>query len=99
MESIVGYDYVATQAPADGYTVAAALLTDLTRLPAGAPKPAVDRLYGAAVQVLQKPDVRSHIEKLQMVVLSIGPEPASRRVLREARLFADVARRIGMVPQ
>lgn len=66
---------------------------------AGVPKPIIERLYAASSQALKQPDVRAQIEKLQMEVLSVGPDAAAKRMLEDARLFADIARRIGMEPQ
>ena len=66
---------------------------------AGIPKVAVDKLHGAASQALRQPDVSALIEKVQMDVLNIGPDAAARRLAEEARIFAEIAKVVGMKPE
>ena len=66
---------------------------------AGTPKPIIDKLYAAASRALQVPEVRAQFAKLMLDALEEPPEVAAKRLAEEARLYADVARKIGLQPQ
>lgn len=68
-------------------------------VPLGTPKSAVDKLYAAAAQALRQPEVKAHLTKIGMEVLGETPEAAGKRYAEEARLFAEIARDIGVKPE
>ena len=63
---------------------------------AGTPRPIVDKLYAAALQALQQPGVRDQFAKLNMTVVADTPEVAARKLVEDARFYADIAKRIGL---
>ena len=63
---------------------------------AGTPKPIVDKLYAAAMQALQQPGVRDQFAKLNITVVADTPEVAARKLVEDARFYADIAKRIGL---
>lgn len=66
---------------------------------AGTPKAEVDKLYAAASQALKDTDVVSRYEKLRMEVNDQPPPVAARRLADTARLFAEMARKVGLQPE
>lgn len=67
--------------------------------PVGVPKPALDKLYAAAYQALQQPESKAQYAKLKLEVLAQSPEVAAKNLVEEARLFADIAKKIGLQPE
>jgi len=68
-------------------------------MPAGVPKPVVDRLYAAASAALRDPDTRAAIAKMGFEVLEQSPEVAAKALADEAAFLSDVAAKIGLKPQ
>ena len=63
------------------------------------PRSAMDTIYSAAARVLQQPEIREQLAKLQMEILSEDPDTAAKNLAAAARLYADIARRIGIKQQ
>lgn len=67
--------------------------------PVGIPKSSTDKIANAAARALQAPDVKARFAKLSMEVVEESPDAAARRLPEEARSYADIAKKIGMLPQ
>ena len=50
-------------------------------------------------RVLQQPEIREQLAKLQMEILSEDPDTAAKNLATIARLYTDIARRIGIKQQ
>lgn len=66
---------------------------------AGTPKAATDRLAAAAQKALQTPEVKAQFAKLQLEVTGQPAEVAVKALLDEAKMYSEVATRIGFKPQ
>ncbi len=68
-------------------------------VPVGVPKPAMDKLYSAASQAIRQQSVKDQFAKFQYVLIEQSAEVANKLMQDEAKLFADIARQIGLKPQ
>ncbi len=68
-------------------------------VPVGVPAAVTERLYAAASKALQSQDVRTRLAGMRLEVLDDKPEVAARKLAEEAKIYADVARKIGLKPQ
>lgn len=66
---------------------------------AGTPKPAVDKLNAAASAALRRPEVLAQLEKMQAKVVDLSAEATAVRLANAAKVYADIARKIGLEPQ
>ena len=66
---------------------------------AGTPKAITDRLYEAAAKALQSPDVKAQFAKLRLDIVEQSPEAAAKALADEAKMYSDVAVKIGFKPQ
>jgi tripartite-type tricarboxylate transporter receptor subunit TctC len=66
---------------------------------AGTPGAVINVLHAAAARALQQADVKAQFAKIQMEVTGHSPEAAARNLASEARMFADIARDLGLQPQ
>ena len=66
---------------------------------AGTPKAATDRLAASAQKALQTPEVKAQFAKLQLEVTGQSAEVAAKALADEAKMYSDVAARIGFKPQ
>jgi tripartite-type tricarboxylate transporter receptor subunit TctC len=66
---------------------------------AGTPKPAMDKLYTAAVFALAQPEVKAQFAKLQSEIAIETPEVAAKKLAQQARMFGDVAKKANIQPQ
>jgi len=67
-------------------------------LPAGTPKPVVDRLNAATNQALQSAEVKELIAKLNYDIVGGTQESAAKRLADSARAYADAAKSAGISP-
>ncbi len=67
--------------------------------PAGMPKPIVDKLFSAAIQALQLPEVRAQYAKIRLEIVGAAPEAAARSMADTAKLFVEIANSVGIKPQ
>lgn len=67
--------------------------------PAGVPAPIVERLHAAASRALQSPETAKRLAALRLEGSDEKPDVAARKTAEEAKLYADVAQRIGLQPQ
>lgn len=65
----------------------------------GTPKAATDKLYSAASQALKQPEVRSAFEKIGFHINEKPTEGAASMLAERARLFAEIAKRVGIRPE
>jgi tripartite-type tricarboxylate transporter receptor subunit TctC len=65
----------------------------------GTPQPIVDKLRAAAIKALQAPEVRSKLDAMQFEIIDESAEAARQRLADQAKLFAEVARKVGIEPQ
>jgi tripartite-type tricarboxylate transporter receptor subunit TctC len=63
------------------------------------PKNIVARLYSAAAQVVQQPDVQAQFAKMQLDASNVPPDVAAQRLSEEAALYSDIAKKLGIKPQ
>ena len=68
-------------------------------VPVGVPAAVTERLYAAASKALQSQDVRTRLAGMRLEVLDDKPDVAARKLAEEAKIYADVARKIGLKPQ
>jgi len=66
---------------------------------AGTSKAITDRLYAAASKALQTPEVKAAYAKLRLDIVEQPAEVAAKALAEEAKMYADVAARIGFKPQ
>ena len=62
-------------------------------------KPTIDALYSAASRALRQPELRAQLAKLQLDITSESPETAAKNLVAAGRLYAEIAKRIGILPQ
>ena len=67
--------------------------------PVGIPKSVTDKIVISAARALQVPEVKARFAKLSVEVVEESPDAAARRLPEEARSYADIAKKIGMLPQ
>ena len=67
--------------------------------PAGMPKPIVDKLYAAATQALQLPEVKAQYAKIRLEIVGANSEVAARNMADTAKLFTEIAKSVGIKPQ
>jgi tripartite-type tricarboxylate transporter receptor subunit TctC len=67
--------------------------------PAGMPKAITDKLAAAAAAALQQPEVRAQFAKIRLEVVGLGPEASAKSMADTARLFADIAKSVGIQPE
>ena len=67
--------------------------------PSGTPGPVLARLNRAVAMAIDQPEVKSRLAQLQVDVQVTSAEVANRDLQAQARLFSDVAVRVGYVPQ
>lgn len=67
-------------------------------VPVGTPKAVTDKLFAAATKVLQQPEVKAQYAKFQLEIVNESPEAAAKRLAQQAKLFADIAKKVGMKP-
>jgi tripartite-type tricarboxylate transporter receptor subunit TctC len=66
---------------------------------AGTPKNVTDRLYASAAKALQSPEVRAQFTKMQLEILNQPGDAAAKALADEARMYSEVAAKIGFKPQ
>ena len=66
---------------------------------AGTPKVAIDKLYASASRALKQPDIKAQLGKLSLDIVDLAPEAAAKNLAEQAKMFAEVAKRIGMRPE
>ena len=67
-------------------------------VPAATPQGVISRLFGAALQAVQEPEVRARLDKLGFEVMGEPPDASLERLAQEGRLFADIAKAVGVKP-
>ena len=67
-------------------------------LPAGTPKPIVDRLNTSVNQALQSPEVKDLMAKLNYEIVGGTTEFSAKRLADSGRAYADAAKAAGMRP-
>lgn len=65
----------------------------------GTPRAIIDKLYSTASQMLQQPEIRAQFLKVGFEITEYSPEVAAKRLAEEAKLYMDVAKKIGVQPQ
>jgi tripartite-type tricarboxylate transporter receptor subunit TctC len=65
----------------------------------GTPKPIVDKLHAAAATAQKNPETRAAWQKFALEPLNMGPEAAQKLLADEAKIYADVAKRLGVEPK
>ena len=65
----------------------------------GTPKAVIDRLHASATAALRLPDIKTKFAGLQFEVMNDTPKVAEERLLVQAKLFGDVAAKMGIKPQ
>ncbi|MBM3345438.1 MAG: tripartite tricarboxylate transporter substrate binding protein [Betaproteobacteria bacterium] len=66
---------------------------------AGTSKAVTDRLYAAASKGLQTPEVKAAYAKLRLDIVEQPGDVAAKALAEEAKMYADVAAKIGFKPQ
>jgi tripartite-type tricarboxylate transporter receptor subunit TctC len=64
-------------------------------LPAGVPKPVLDKLYAAGSRALALPEVRSRLSKIAIEVAEEDPQAALKSLSDITNLYAGIAKQIG----
>ena len=67
--------------------------------PAGMPRAAIEKLSAAAAYAMEQPEVKALFEKASFDIAVQTTDEITRGIADESRLFADVARQIGIQPQ
>ncbi len=74
-------------------------LTYWANVRAGTPKPIFDRLETLITQAMRTPEMRAVSQKLGLDPVALPSAVAAKRLLDEARVFANVAKQIGLQPE
>ena len=61
-------------------------------VPAGTPKPVIERLSAEMRRALDNPDVRANFAKVGLSVMQLAPDPFDEFLRNETRMFAAVIR-------
>jgi tripartite-type tricarboxylate transporter receptor subunit TctC len=61
-------------------------------VPAGTPRPVIDRLYGEVKKIVAAPDVKEKLESLGFVAVASTPEEFGERIRTESAKWARVIR-------
>ena len=61
-------------------------------VPAGTPKPVIDKLYKDTAQVLQSGDIRTRFEQIGMVPVGNPPDAFAQAIREESVRWAKIAR-------
>jgi len=64
--------------------------------PAGVPKPVVERIHAAVVQVLQQPEVKSRLAAQGFTPQGRGPEAVAELIRHDVPKWGEVVRRAGI---
>ena len=67
--------------------------------PAGTPRDVVTKLNRAVAFALDQPDNKARLAQMQLEVTNVGGDAANKDFLQQAKVFSDVAARVGYVPQ
>ena len=59
-------------------------------VPAGTPKPIIDKLYQDTVKVLQSPDMRTRFEQIGMVPVGNAPDAFAKDIKQESVRWAKI---------
>ncbi len=68
-------------------------------LRSGTPRAVVDRLHASAAAALRTPEMKTKFAGLQFDIINDTPREAEEKLAAQAKLFGDVARKIGIKPQ
>ncbi|MGG5809577.1 tripartite tricarboxylate transporter substrate-binding protein [Falsiroseomonas sp. CW058] len=64
-------------------------------LPAGAPRPVVDRIHAAVAAAVREPDVRAQFDTLGLEGVAMSPDAFAPFVADQARIAQEIGRRVG----
>lgn len=67
-------------------------------VPAGTPRPIVDKLYDAASRALKLPDVRARLAKLYVEIDEETPETATNTLLEQGQFYSAIGKQLGLRP-
>ncbi len=67
--------------------------------PAGMPKAAIEKLSAAAAFAMEQADVKALFEKASFDIALQSADEITKGIAEESRLFADVAKQVGIQPQ
>ncbi len=70
-----------------------------TYVPAGTPKPIVDKLQGYFNQITKMPDIEAALEKIASVPLHLGSEETGKKLAGEVDKWGPIIKAAGIVPQ
>jgi tripartite-type tricarboxylate transporter receptor subunit TctC len=70
-----------------------------TYVPAGTPKPVVDKLQGYFNQITKMPDIEAALEKIASVPLHLGSEETGKKLAAEVDKWGPIIKAAGIVPQ
>ncbi len=65
----------------------------------GTPKVAMQKLYDATTRALEQPDLKARLTTAQLEVWHRTPEVAYKTLQDEARMYAEMAKKLGLQPQ
>jgi len=65
-------------------------------VPAGTPKPIIDRLVKELAKILQQPDVVERYRKAGSPVIGEGPDPFKERIGREVPMYREIVQKAGL---
>ena len=65
----------------------------------GTPKPVMDKLHAAAASALKLPEVQGQFGKMKFEAVIQSQEDAAKYLADTGKLFADIAKSIGLEPQ
>ncbi len=65
----------------------------------GTPRAVVERLHASASAALKLPDIKTRFSGLQFDIINDTPRMAEEKLAAQAKLFGDVAKKMGIKPQ
>ena len=63
------------------------------------PKPVINKLYTSVLQAIQEPELKARLAKVGLDAVGESPEDGAQRLADEGRLFAEIAKAIGIKPE
>lgn len=66
---------------------------------AGTPQPIIEKLYASVARAVQQPELKAQYAKLNQEIILLSPDVAAKQLADQARIFSDIAKKIGFQPQ
>ena len=59
----------------------------------------IDKLHSTTMQALRQPEIKARFAGMQFEAMDESSQAAEQRLTDQAKLFAEIARKVGIKPQ